>query len=303
MPFLFTCPHCRTQTQVEDQYSGRSGECVTCGKPIDIPRFAPKRLGSGKTGLSGATKPFGWIVAASVALVLLGCLVFAVFRFGGQTVQRLSSNRTRNASIRNLEKIAAALNAYAAEHKTYPPPALLDANGKPLLSWRVLILPYLDEDELYDKFDLTKDWTSEPNMQIVYEMPAVFRHPDSQGGFTTPESDYYLVVGANTLFPPKGPMSPDKIVDSPTQTLLVIEGNPSVPTGMWTEPIDLDFAKMSGQINGSRKDDPGQLLEDGAAMATVDGRGHFLSDDTAVTVFNALVTPAGGEPLPDDTLD
>ncbi|MGB7344750.1 MAG: DUF1559 domain-containing protein [Pirellulaceae bacterium] len=308
MPFLFTCPHCRTQTQVEDQYSGRSGECVTCGKPIDIPRFAPKRLGAKRPGasqanLSGATKPFAWIVAASVVLVLLGCLVFAVFRFGGQTVQRLSSNRTRNASMRNLEKIADALNAYAAEHKTYPPPALTDASGKPLVSWRVLILPYLDEDDLHAQFDLTKDWTSEVNMQAAYQMPAVFRHPDAQQGFSAPESDYYLVVGANTLFPPTGPMNPQDIIDSPTQTMLVIEGNPSVTTGMWTEPVDLNFAKMSGQINGSRKDDPGQLLEDGVAMATVDGRGHFLPNETSVTVFNALVTPGGGEPLPDDTLD
>lgn len=303
MPFLFTCPHCRTQTQVEDQYSGLSGECVTCGKPIDIPRFAPKRRPVIKANLSGATKPFGWIVAASVGLVLLGCLVFAVFRFGGQTVQRLSSNRTQNASIRNLEKIADALNAYAAQYNSYPPPALLDAKGKPLVSWRVLILPYLDEDELYDQFDLTKDWTDSQNMQAAYQMPDVFQHPNSQAGFNTPESDYYLVIGANTLFPPKGPMSPKDIVDSPTQTLLVIEGKPLVPTGMWTEPVDLDFAKMSGQINGSRKDDPGKHLDDGAAMATVDGRGHFLNDETSITVFNALVTPAGGEPLPDDTLD
>lgn len=303
MPFLFTCPHCRTQTQVEDQYSGCSGECVTCGKPIDIPKFAPKRLGQGNKSLSNASRPFGWIVAASVVLVLLGCLVFAIFRFGGQTVARLSSNRTRTASVRNLEKIAEALNAYAAEYKTYPPPALKDASGKPLVSWRVLILPYLDEDDLYDQFDLKADWTSPENMQAAYQMPSVFRHPDSQQGFYTTQSDYYLVVGANTLFPPSGPMSPEKIVDATTQTLLVVEGAPSVPTGLWTEPVDLDFAKMSGQINGSRKDDPGQLMDDGAAMATVDGRGHFLSSETSVTVFNALVTPAGGEPLPDDTLD
>jgi hypothetical protein len=301
MPFLFTCPHCRTQTQVEDQYSGRSGECVTCGKPIDVPRFAPKRRLA--KGAASAKEPFGWIVAASVVLVLLGCLVFAIFRFGGQTIQQLSSNRSRNSSMRNLEKIADALNAYASEYGNYPPAVVTDARGKPLLSWRVLILPYLEENELFDSFNLKEDWTSQANMAAAYSMPSVFRHPDASQGFSAPESDYYLVVGANTLFPPSGPLSPKDILDSPTQTLLVVEGDPTISTGMWTEPIDLDFAKMSGQINGMRNDDPGKLLEEGAAMATVDGRGHFLPEATSVTVFNALVTPAGGEPLPDDTLD
>ncbi len=303
MAFLFTCPHCRTQTQVEDRYSGCSGECVTCGKPIEIPRFAPKRVVRRNGALSKVSKPFGWIVAASVVLVMLGCLVFAIFRFGGQTVQQLSSNRSRNQSMENLKKIADALNAYAAEHKTYPPPALLDDAGKPLLSWRVLILPYLDEKDLYNKFNLKEDWTSPTNIQASYQMPSVFSHPDSAQLVSGSISDYYLVVGANTLFPPQGPLRPDQIVDSPSQTLLVVEGQPSVSTGLWTEPIDLNFAKMSGQINGSRKDDPGQLMDEGAAIATVDGRGHFLPSTTSITVFNALVTPAGGEPLPDDTLD
>ncbi|NND96269.1 MAG: DUF1559 domain-containing protein [Pirellulaceae bacterium] len=302
MPFLFTCPHCHTKTEVEDRYSGRSGECVTCGKPIQIPTFAPKRLS--QLTSDKATKPFSWIVAASVVLVLLGCLVFAVFQFGGKTVQRLTSNRVRNSSMRNLEKIADALNAYASKYGSYPPPAILETGtNRPLLSWRVLILPYLDEDELYDQFNLDKDWSDSQNMRAAYDMPSVFRHPDSQGGFQSPESDYYLVTGNNTLFPPTGPLSPEDIVDSVSQTLLVTEGDPPVMSGLWTEPVDLDFAKMTGAINGPSKQDPGKLLTDGVAIATVDGRGHFLPDTTAVNVVNALVTPSGGEPLPDDTLD
>ena len=92
-------------------------------------------------------------------------------------------------------------------------------------------------------------------------------------------------------------------MDSPSQTILVIEGKPPTTTNLWTEPIDIDFGKSSGQINGSKKHDPGQLMETGAAMATMDGRAHFLKNDTPVTIFNALVTPDGGEPLADDTLD
>ena len=300
MPFIFTCPHCQTKTQVEDRYSGMSGECVSCGRSIQIPQFVSSVRKGG--AVTGKPNPFGWVIAASVVMVLLGCLVFAIVRFGGDTVQRLSNNRMQNTSMRNLQKIASALNAYAAKHGAYPPPAVLDpVTNKPMVSWRVLILPFLDEENLFQQYDLSKSWDAPENMQVTYQMPSVFRHPNAQS--YAYDSDYYLIVGKNTMFPPTGPVDPKTMLDSPNQTILVCEGKPTNLTGMWTEPVDMDFAKMSGLINGSQSDDPGQLMDNGAAMATVDGRPHFLPDTTPIATFNALVTPNGGEPLADDTLD
>ena len=299
MPFLFTCPHCQAKTQVEDRYSGQSGECATCGNAIQIPQFASTAVQTQEKAKSNSS----WIIGTGVALMLLGCLGFAVFQFGGKTVQRLSTNRAQNSSMRNVKKIAKALNAYAEEFGNYPPPALLDPQtGRPLLSWRVLILPYLGEEELFKKFDLTKDWSAQENMAQSYQMPAVFRHPGADD-YYTPESDYFLITGGGTLFPPTGPMDPKKIGDSPSQTILVIEGEAPSVNNMWTEPIDLDFSKMTGQINGSSDHDPGKQLENGVVMATVDGRTHYLPNETTVITFNALATPSGGEPLADDTLD
>lgn len=304
MPFLFTCPTCHCKTRVEDRYSGQSGECVSCGGAIQIPLFAPTDgLDSEQPG-----KPLPWMVAAGVMLVLLGCLVFWIFQYGGDTMKKLTNNKVRNASMKNLEKIAAALNAYAVTYGTYPPPAVLDSTGTPLLSWRVLILPFLGEDTLYSQFNLDEAWNSPQNQSLSYSMPEVFRHPDQAegGGFYDQQPDYYLVVGKGTLFPPAPapPLGPKDVLDAPTQTLLVVEGAPGISGHQWIEPIDLDFAKMTGQVNGPAKDDPGgELLTDGAAMVTVDGRAHFLPNETTPVVFNALVTPNGGEPLPDDTLD
>jgi hypothetical protein len=72
---------------------------------------------------------------------------------------------------------------------------------------------------------------------------------------------------------------------------------------MWIEPIDLDSRRATGRIGGTPGIDPGGLLDDGAAMATVDGRGHFLPDTLDPNLLRALVTPNGGERLADDTLD
>ena len=117
------------------------------------------------------------------------------------------------------------------------------------------------------------------------------------------ESAYYLVVGTSTLFPNAGPLGPDQITDDPSQTILVVEGKPLVASGMWTEPMDMDFSKMNGMINDGSGFNLGGLLEGGAAVATCDGRGHFIPDNENSATVMSLITPRGGEPLADDTLD
>lgn len=301
MPYLFTCPHCNAKTQVEDRYSGKTGECFSCGSPIQIPEFASA---GGPAASSGNKRPLGVMISAGVVLTMLVCLVFAIIRFGGSSVSRLAEVRLQNASINNLEKIASALNAYAADYGSYPPATLRDNAGRALHSWRVLILPYLGEQMTYDQFDLSKPWDHEINLQASYMMPSVYGHPNDNNA-AAGQSGYYLITGPGTLFPAKGPLSPDKVTDNPSQTILVIAGAPPLSSaiGGWAEPIDLDFAKMRGAINGTVGVEAGGRISSGVTMATVDGRGHFLSNDTPPSTFNALVTPNGNEPLPDDTLD
>ncbi len=301
MPHVFTCPHCQAKTQVEDRYSGASGECFSCGAAIEIPAFAGAPAAA--TGSAGK-RSVGVMISAGVLLTMLICLAFAVIRFGGSSVSRLAEVRTQNASIKNLEAIASALNAYAADFGTYPPAVLRDSAQRPLHSWRVLILPYLGEQATYDQFDLSKPWDHEINLQASYVMPDVYSHPDDSNQMAG-QSGYYLITGPGTLFPPAGPLGPNDIQDKTSQTILVIEGVPPMNTsiGGWAEPIDLDFSKMRGVINGTTGIEAGGRLSGGAAAAMVDGRGHVLVNDLSPTTFNSLVTPRGGEPLRDDILD
>lgn len=303
MSYLFTCPHCHTRTQVEDEYSGQAGECVVCGHKITLPDFAPAAVNPSDhhrtTPGKKRRRSAAWIVAAVVMLLIVGAAGIAIVQVGGTTAARLRSGRARINSIQNLEKIAQALNAYAADHGTYPAPSILDGTGKPLLSWRVLILPYLDEVELYDQFDLTSAWDSAQNQQVTYgQMPSVYRHPDTDAWAV--DSVYHMVTGDGTLFPKSGPLGPKQVIDGAEKTILLVESQAS---SSWTEPVDLNFAASGGTINSAAGKDLGGVTAGGVCVVTVDGRGHFLVETTAPMTVNSLITPQGGEPLPDDVLD
>jgi hypothetical protein len=242
-------------------------------------------------------------LAGAVGLVLLGALFIALWRVGGTTVTQFTTNRDRAASMRNLTRIAEALNAYAADYGSYPPSATVDSTGKKLHSWRVLILPYLGEEELYSKFDLSKSWDDPKNFGQSMNMPSPYRHPGGLTGAMPGVSAYYLIVGPGTLHPSLGPLGPNGITDRPSHTILVAEGSPLVPSGSWTEPMDLDITKMRGDLTANPGIELGGQLEDGVCFATVDGRAHYLPMTVEPRRVLALITAGGGERLPDDLLE
>src|SRR5690554_4985568 len=125
MTYLFTCPHCHTRTEVEDAFSGQSGQCVVCGREITLPDFSPADASAVPAPHSSRRRrkrSVAWVAAAVVMLLIVGAAGIAMVRIGGTTAARLQAGRIRIGSIQNLEKIAQALNAYAADHGVYPAP-------------------------------------------------------------------------------------------------------------------------------------------------------------------------------------
>lgn len=324
MSYLFTCSHCQTKTLVDDQFSGQSGRCVTCGAEIRLPDFAPREgaasnwpkgnpLRNRTSPHVGNSSPFvRRLVAAAIVLILVVCGAIAMVRYGSPALTSIQANRIRVQSIRNIERIALALNAYAADHGTYPPPATARPDGTLMHSWRVLILPYLDQQELFNEYDMNQPWNAPSNLELTIRMPAVYRSAASQvhGG----DAAYFLITGPGTLFPPAPsgsttatyhPLSPRAITDDPSHTLLVVEADTSASNyyPSWLEPRDLDVTSMQGLIGTSPGREIGGVNVDGAVVATIDGRSHFLSDQTPPGTVMALITVSGGEPLPDDVLD
>lgn len=140
-------------------------------------------------------------------------------------------------SIVNLNKIGAALDAALAAHGAYPAPASYGAEGKPLLSWRVHLLPFLGQKELHDQFHLDEPWDSEHNRSLIARMPMVYRTP---GHAYDGKTDYLLVTGPNTVFAGKeGPQA--SVITAPkSDTILAVEVYPGKGVE-WTKPEDYKF--------------------------------------------------------------
>lgn len=307
MPFQFICPHCFDKKWVDDAYAGQRGPCASCGRMITLPSHTDsagnRPLPSPPERIEQATKnPAAWSrrkqmwVSVGLGSVLFGILAVSMI-FLQPGFKSMKRQRDLVGCRNNIQKIALALQAYCDTHGTYPPPVVSDSAGKPLYSWRVLLLPFLGYKELAADFNYSEPWDSPQNMSVVNRMPAVFASPASPDARGMGESTYMLITGNGTLFPPTGPLSNKDVTDPSDQTLLVVEGRNSGQA--WTQPGDIDVAKLKFQINAAGRDTVGGNHQGGAVVATVDGGSAILPERLAGSTFRAMITPAGGEVLND----
>jgi hypothetical protein len=204
-----------------------------------------------------------------------------------------TSPADRARSANNLKQIALALHSYHDAFGQFPGAAIYGKGGTPLLSWRVAILPYLEEGGLHKQFRLEEPWDSAHNEKLLAKMPAVYGLPGVKGA--PPQATYYRVfTGADTPFNPAvirpGPwplgMQLVRFTDGTSNTLLVVEAGEAVP---WTKPDELayDAKKPLPKLGG--------LFPEGIHAALADGSVKFLDRKAPEVVLRALITPAGGE--------
>lgn len=178
---------------------------------------------------------------------------------------RVKQSRDRSQSINNLKQIALACHAY---HDTYAffPKDFADRQGKPLLSWRVAILPFLNEGKLYTEFKLNEPWDSEHNKKLLARMPTVLAPIGS--AVKEPFGTFYQgFAGPGTIFGNPLGTRMGQVVDGMSNTLLVVEAGEAVP---WTKPADLayDPKKPLPKLGG--------MFQEGFAAAFCDGSVHFI---------------------------
>ena len=120
-------------------------------------------------------------------------LGLAVVGLAWFTWSRLAAvDRNFRGCVANLLKIGLALHEHHDTRGSFPKAAITDKQGRPGLSWRVAILPFLGEQALYAKFKLDEPWDSPANKPLLGEMPAVFACPSASRGDST--STYYRAV-------------------------------------------------------------------------------------------------------------
>ena len=181
-----------------------------------------------------------------------------------QDANRQTSFMTRTARVK---KIASALKAYHEKHDSLPPAGVVkpdaDSGLPPQFNWRVGLLPFLDEREIYDKFDFESAWDSAENKKIAAAMPEVFEFGiTSKAGNT--KTRLHVVGGSVGVYANES-LSLDDIKDQKVKTALVIEAAASHEVE-WTQPGVLEFAEPAME-NFGVKDEKAVLLVTAAFKA------------------------------------
>jgi prepilin-type processing-associated H-X9-DG protein len=196
----------------------------------------------------------------------------------------------RRAQCTNNEKqIGLAMHNYNAAYDVLPPPAILGKDGKPLLSWRVAILPFIEEEVLYKQFHLDEPWDSEHNKTLIAKMPPTYVCPSLTNpppGMTT----YRVYVGKGAAFDnPKGRKLGD-VQDGLSNTIGLVEAKEPV---IWTKPEDLLFdAKDNGM---AALGEAGSRHPGGFNALFLDGSVKFIKSSIDANIFKAMLTYAAGE--------
>src|SRR5271157_3971814 len=188
----------------------------------------------------------------------------------------------------NIKQIMLAMHNYHSANNSFPRD-ITDKDGKPLLSWRVAILPYIEQAELYNKFKLDEPWDSPHNKELLKEMPPTFKCPSrvKPEPFTT---TYRGFVGTGAMFETGQDIGIASIADGTSNTIAVAEASEAVP---WSKPADLPFdPQAKPSLYGAGSSHPG-----GFNCGFADGSVRYIKNSVDAIVFKALITRNGGEVL------
>jgi hypothetical protein len=196
-------------------------------------------------------------------------------------------------SENNLKQLGLAMHTYADANGHLPASAVFDKDGKALLSWRVLLLPYIEQDALFKEFHLDEAWDSEHNKPLLAKMPKIYA--PVRGHKKDADSTVYQVfTGQDTPFDgQKESKFPASFPDGTSNTILIIEAEKAVP---WTKPADLEFDQD--------KDLPklGGMFEKGFHALFADGAVHWLRKDYDAKTMKLAIMPADGQVVNIDSL-
>lgn len=210
--------------------------------------------------------------------------------FGG-AINAATESSNRRERLDRFRQIASGMTNYEDTIKCFPPAVIRDKGGKPLLSWRVDILPWIGQEDLYNKFHLNEAWDSPHNRALIEKMPDVYMDLGAKAAQTNHEgkTTVQVPVGPQTIFDKKEGTRFSEIKDGTSRTILLVEVEPSKAV-VWTKPDDWEV-DLKQPRKGLERADRGSF-----AAAFADGHCETIDlskiDDTKLRSF---LTRAGGE--------
>ena len=250
------------------------------------------------------------VIAVSAAFIGIGCCAFFcppaargsqcldadgnahVVGTGQAAAQqdRKKEKAARQKSIENLKRITLAMQDYHDANKRMPPHAFYSNDGKtPLLSWRVVLLPYLNQVPLYRKFKLDEPWSSEHNKALIAQIPAIYEPVGSKA--KREGKTYYQVFAGSPITTPKTRITLAAIanLNGASNTLAVVEAKNAVT---WTKPEDIAFPKAD-----AKRLPVGGLFDDRWHAAFCDGSVRALRIDMPVGILRKMILWTNNEPF------
>ena len=242
----------------------------------------------------GGRGPFRLSVRRLLAIVLtFGCVFEVVAWIWGQVWNAREAARDSQC-LNNLKMIGLALLNYHDAVGCFPPAYIADAGGKPMHSWRVLLMPYLESSPLYNQYKFSEPWDGPSNRTLASRMFSLYACPSDPGHLEGGLTSYFVVVGQETCFPSSKSMT---IVGSPASPgslpdmITVVEcSDVAVP---WMEPRDLDLNRMSFRVNDPARPGISSRHPGGANVVEVCGRVRKLYNATPPAEVRAALTIRG----------
>jgi hypothetical protein len=284
------CPRCGADNTSLMSATGGRAVCRRCGTSVAVAGAEPA-LAAGVVDRPRRSPV--------VPLVLLGVVVLlAGLTLAGRILFRAwEAEYRRSECAGRLHNISVALKNYADDNSVYPPAVTFDAKGKPLHSWRVLILPHLgkEHEALHKEYHYDEPWDGPHNRELANRMPAAYRCPEDPGALDLYTSYQAIVDGATgefAAYPTGGSNAPPK--KPPMTAYLVVE---TADSGVnWMEPKDITL----GPNSQPRTPLPAQFgyHVGGSMVVDEDGETTLLSDDQLAKAIVAQPAPASAPPPP-----
>ena len=204
-------------------------------------------------------------------------------------VQSARQAARRVSTMNNLKQVGLAMHNYHSVYREFPGD-ILAADGTPLLSWRVAILPFVDQSELYKQFRQDEPWNSPHNLKLMEKMPPVYRHPEMRVGPN--RTVYQRPLGPNFIFEGHEGIAMAEVLDGLSNTIMVVESDADAAVE-WSKPADrdVDLSDVVGSTGGWARDGFSALIADGSV--------RFISTEIQSVVLRALLTRSGGEVVED----
>lgn len=223
------------------------------------------------------------LVELFVVIAIIGMLVAMLL----PNVRSAREPARRAQCMNNLKQIGLALHNYHDEYGCLPPAYTVDAEGKPLHSWRTLILPFLEHKPLYESIDLNRPWDDPANQAAFETRVSPYVCPSSDG--RARHTRYLAVVGPTSCLQADRGRRLDEITDDRSLTLMVIEVADEHAVH-WMSPVDASEDLLASLAAAKRQPHP-----HGAQGLFADMAVRILRGDTKPEALRALVSIAGND--------